>query len=268
MDARKKVAWFSCGITSAVACKLALEKFSDVELYYIGIRSAHEDNARFIDDCERWFGKEINTITNSKGYRDQFDVIRKTKYVNGADGARCTLELKKEPRFELHKKMNFTNHIFGMEFERKEINRAIRFRQQYPECDAMFPLIDARLTKNECAGILNAVGIEIPTMYKLGYSNNNCIGCVKGGMWYWNKIRKDFPDKFKEMAEVEREVGATCLKDENGRVYLDELQEGRGNPDEPVIGECGLFCQVEFAHIMHPMLEKVIAGEVAVCDLY
>ena len=40
-------AWWSAGITSAVACKMALEMYENVELYYIGIGSAHEDNARF-----------------------------------------------------------------------------------------------------------------------------------------------------------------------------------------------------------------------------
>ncbi len=37
-------------------------------------------------------------------------------------------------------------------------------------------------------------------MYDLGYPNNNCIGCVKGGMGYWNKIRKDFPEVFQKRA--------------------------------------------------------------------
>lgn len=32
-------------------------------------------------------------------------------------------------------------------------------------------------------------------MYDLGYANNNCIGCVKGGIGYWNKIRIDFPEE-------------------------------------------------------------------------
>ena len=26
------------------------------------------------------------------------------------------------------------------------------------------------------------MGIEIPVMYRLGYNNNNCVGCVKGGI--------------------------------------------------------------------------------------
>lgn len=61
-------------------------------------------------------------------------------------------------------------------------------------------------------GMLWKAGIKIPAMYKMGYNNNNCIGCVKGGMGYWNKIRKDFPEVFAQMAQIERDVGATCLR--------------------------------------------------------
>jgi len=46
--------------------------------------------------------------------------------------------------------------------------------------------------------------IELPEMYKLGYEHNNCVGCVKGGMGYWNKIRVDFPLRFKEYADMEK----------------------------------------------------------------
>jgi hypothetical protein len=77
-------------------------------------------------------------------------------------------------------------------------------------------------------------------MYDLGYRNNNCIGCVKGGMGYWNKIRKDFPEVFKARAEQEREVGHSCI---NG-VYLDELEPDRGRFDDEVLEECSIFCQM------------------------
>ena len=52
----------------------------------------------------------------------------------------------------------------------------------------------------------------IPEMYHLGYHNNNCVGCVKGGMAYWNKIRVDFPGIFDRMAVLERKLGRSCLK--------------------------------------------------------
>jgi hypothetical protein len=78
-----KVAWFSCGVTSAVACKLAVDEYGkdNVELFYIVINSAHEDNERFILDCENWIGKKINKIQSTK-FKDQFEVIEKIKYVN------------------------------------------------------------------------------------------------------------------------------------------------------------------------------------------
>jgi hypothetical protein len=60
-------------------------------------------------------------------------------------------------------------------------------------------------------------GIEIPAMYKMGYNNNNCIGCVKGGMGYWNKIRKDFPEVFNRMAVIEREVGCNVSERQIGK---------------------------------------------------
>jgi hypothetical protein len=86
--------------------------------------------------------------------------------------------------------------------------------------------------------ILQNAGIELPVMYKLGYLNNNCIGCVKGGKGYWNKIKIDFPDQFERMAKLERFKKQTVFKD----VYLDELPPDAGNyPQEPDI-QCGIFC--------------------------
>lgn len=75
-------------------------------------------------------------------------------------------------------------------------------------------------------------------MYDLGYPNNNCIGCVKGGMWYWNKIRKDFPEVFKRRAKQEREIGHSCI---NG-VYLDELDPDRGKESEEILQDCSIMC--------------------------
>ena len=113
----KYIGWFSCGVTSAIACKLALDKYGkeNVDLYYIKIDSAHPDNDRFIDDCEKWFDVKIKTI-QSKKYSDQFDVIEQIRYVNGVNGAPCTLQLKKKVRFDLQKTLDNPIQVFGFEF--------------------------------------------------------------------------------------------------------------------------------------------------------
>ena len=49
------------------------------------------------------------------------------------------------------------------------------------EFGVSFPLIERGLTKENCHAIAAELGIKRPAMYDLGYSNNNCIGCVKGG---------------------------------------------------------------------------------------
>lgn len=261
------ISWWSAGITSAVACRLALEKYTNVRLVYIHINSHNKDVLRFKSDCEKWYGKEIETWQSTK-YDDQFDVIRSVRFINSPYGAPCTRVLKKEVREKVEKQYNWTNQVYGFEFEEKEINRAIRWQEQYEYTNALFPLIENKLSKNECAGIVQGAGIRLPEMYRLGYNNNNCIGCVKGGAGYWNKIRVDFPETFKEMAEVEREVNATCLKDKNGeRLFLDELNPKAGNSSDLVFGECGIFCQVEFAHIMSKKVDDVLNGKKSIYEV-
>ena len=109
-----------------------------------------------------------------------------------------------------------------------------------PKFKHEFPLIDKGLTKEDCHGLLKQLGIKRPKMYDLGYRNNNCIGCVKGGKGYWNKIRIDFPEVFEARAKQEREVGHTCIKG----VYLDELPPDAGRIEDEVMEECSIMCQL------------------------
>lgn len=266
-----KIAWFSAGITSTVACKLALEQHGDVKLFYIETGAHHPDNTRYIKDCEKWFGCKIQVVQNKK-YADHFDVIQKTRYVNGPTGARCTLELKKSVRQTLQDELMPDAQIFGFEFSKEEINRAIRFKEQHPETNPIYPLIESRLSKNECAGIIAMAGIQLPEMYRLGYNNNNCIGCVKGKSGYWNKIRQDFPDVFDKMAAAEREVGHSCIKEDlpdggSVPVFLDELAPAKGRIPEAVVPDCGIFCQVEFAHLIDQRVESIFNGDLSICEI-
>ncbi len=261
------IAWWSGGITSAVACRLAIDKYPNVRIVYIHINSHHSDTLRFKADCENWYGREIEQYQAVK-YKDQIEVVSKRKYINGPTGAPCTKVLKKDVRELVEAKLDWSNQVYGFEFEKTQVNRAIRWQEQWRYTNSLFPLIENKLNKNECAGIVQSSGIEIPTMYKLGYNNNNCIGCVKGGAGYWNKIRVDFPEVFKNMAETERKVNATCLKDKNGKIYLDELDPNAGSKSDFVMGECGIFCQVEFAHIMSPGTKKVMDGEASIYDKF
>lgn len=229
-----KVGWISSGVSSFIACYLA----KDVDAYiYIDIDNQHEDSMRFIKDCEKVLNHPIEILKSPYGSVE--NVIRKTKSINTPHGAPCTMILKKKVRKEWedkHKEERLT-YVWG--FDCTERKRAKRMVESFIEYDHEFPLIDNNLTKEDAHGMLERLGIKRPMMYDLGYSNNNCIGCVKGGMGYWNKIRKDFPQVFEARAKLEREIGRSCL---NG-IFLDELEEGKGKTNE-IIAECSLLCEL------------------------
>lgn len=264
MDKLPIIGWFSCGATSAVACKMALSMYDNVRIVYIETNCGHPDNERFLRQCEEWYGQQIEIIHSDK-YKDVDDVLLRKKFINSPYGAPCTKYLKKEVRYAYEDKIKkWGGQIWGFDFCTTEVNRAIRFKQQNPNTKPLFPLIEKQITKADCLAMLNMVGIEIPTMYKLGYSNNNCIGCVKGGIGYWNKIRQDFPERFKRMAEIEREINATCIKDESGRVWLDELDPNRGDDVKAIVPDCSLFCALEFENIKDSQVDKVMKGELSI----
>lgn len=235
--------WFSCGAASAVAAKLATEKYGRrcVIAYCDTLAYEHPDNRRFLTAVSEWLGRGI-VILHLSEYTDIMDVFRRTRWLVGVQGARCTTELKKNVRKEIQDPDDI--QVFG--YTADEEHRIERFKRENFEVNTDFVLRDAGVTKSDCYRILREADIELPAMYRMGYRNNNCIGCVKGGMGYWNKIRRDFPADFARMAGVEREIGATILKDRRGgktkRVYLDELDPKAGRYfDEPDI-ECGVVC--------------------------
>lgn len=245
------ISWFSGGITSAVATKLVVNNHKNVRVVFIETGGHHADMPRFISDCENWFGQKIEIIQDTR-YKDHIDLISRGTYVNGPKGAECSRTLKKRVRQRFTKGLDFFGQVFGFEYEKRQINRALRFEEQNPDTKPIFPLIAKKLTKEGCFAIIEAAGIELPTMYKLGYSNNNCVGCVKGGKGYWNKIRQDFPEQFDRMSKVERDIGGTCIKG----VYLDELDPKAGRHEPMIQPECDLFCEVELADIEHPRLKE------------
>lgn len=242
------VAWFSGGATSTIACKIALETLSDVELVYIETGSHHSDAMRYLEDCQRWLGQKIQII-RSERYENVFDVIKRRRFLNGPAGALCTSELKRMVREKFERENDVKGHVWGFDCEEREKNRAKRMLIKYPKFEHHFPLIEHNLTKQDCLRMITDAGIELPAMYRLGYSNANCVGCVKGGKSYWARIRQDFPEVFAEMARLERELGRSCLRS----CFLDELPADTPLT-KPIVQDCGSVgegCEIELSHFFY-----------------
>lgn len=230
-----KVCWFSTGISSFVACYL--EKDVD-EIIYTHVPNQHPDSLRFLHDCEKLLGRKI-TIIQSEEYSSVDDVIERTRCINTPFGAPCTDRLKKRVRMKWESE-HPDHHTYVWGYDLNEKNRADKVCKALSDYDHEFPLIEHGLTKEEAHGIAQKLGLKRPIMYDMGYPNNNCIGCVKGGMGYWNKIRKDFPEVFERRARQEREINHSCI---NG-VFLDELEPDRGNINTEIMEDCTIACQL------------------------
>lgn len=215
------IAWFSNGAASAVAAKLAIEKYGDsVEVVYCDTsRDEHPDNLRFRAQVEKWLGRQVTVIAGK--YASIEEVAEKERYMAGPAGAKCTVEMKKVPRFAFQRADDI--HVFGLTSD--EPKRIENFQRNNPDLICDWLLSFHEITKQKCYLRLYKAGIELPAMYRLGYRNNNCIGCFKASSpGYWNMIRRDFPDVFRRRAEQSRSLGVRLVEAKHHqRIFLDEL---------------------------------------------
>jgi len=254
------ICWWSGGVTSAVACKIAIDLFGIDRCRFIFIDTKNEDESTYVFkiNCEYWYGGKIETITNAD-YDNIEEVWKKFLSLNTAHGAICSSELKRTTRQRFQKENKYSHQVFG--FEKEEKNRAKALALNYPDTKPLFPLIEKGLSKIDCVKIVTNAGIDLPNSYVIGYKNNNCFntGCVQGGIGYWQKMRVDFPEKFDRMAKVEHNLTdlkgtpVTMLKDQSrggGLVFLKphplhphikDISMMKGRPPKPLM-DCNGFC--------------------------
>lgn len=232
------VSWFSAGVSSAIATKIALQTHPNLEIIYTHIEDQHPDTLRFITDCEKWFNKKIEI--NQSPLKSVNNACRAAGFVNSPYGASCTRLLKKRVRKEWELGIN-EEYIYVWGIDCTEKKRAERITETMSENKHIFPLIDRNIDKKTAHGLLKKAGIERPAMYDLGYPNNNCIGCIKGGMGYWNKIRQDFPEVFKQRCEMEEIIGGRVFKE----FLLKDLPLDKGRKQKVIVPDCGIACELE-----------------------
>ncbi len=245
---RLTVSWFSAGVSSAVATWLARDQID--KIIYTHIDDQEGDTLRFVKDCEQWIGKPIDIIqSHYKTVEQAWRASQLTCPKTPAGFAPCTNYLKRRVRMQWESDnvwFNNIRYVWGMDVSESKprkggtVSRVDGIINSMPDFEHIFPLVDNNITKEEAHAILRSEGIKRPRMYDLGYRNNNCIMCVKGGKGYFNKMRVDFPEQFAARAKQEREIGGSCL---NG-TFLDELDPEAGRDEGPVIESCGIMCEL------------------------
>jgi len=242
---------FSCGITSFIATIQAIIENNrrwklPVHIIYTHVREEPADNLRFLEDAEKYFGQKVLILRNEDYNGSIYEVFEKTKWLIGVKGARCTTELK----WKVRKHFVTDNDVQVFGFNAGEEKRMDDFAEGNNDINISCPLICMRYTKQDCIRIAHEMGVKIPESYGKGYTNANCVGCVKGQQGYWNHVRNVDLDIFNKMAKVERKMNVAINKSYKGdgkrkRVFLDELQPDAGRYDSIDLPDCGVLCELE-----------------------
>lgn len=241
MSERRRVRWFGCGAASAVAIAMDLKAHPGGVVAYCETRAEHEDNERYLRDCERWWGFPVTRL-HSDEYEDTWDVWTRRRYLAGNEGAPCTGLLKVEPRMMFQRPDDV--HVFGYTCDSTDQARARRLAETFFELTIENPLIRGGLDKAACLAIVEGAGIKLPVLYGFGFPNNNCIPCVKAtSPNYWSAMRKHFRPQFDRMAALARELDVRLTRINDERIFIDDIPADWPTLN-PIAPACDFLCHI------------------------
>lgn len=236
----RRVRWLS-GAASAIATKLDLVAHPGGVVAHCETGSEDEDTDRFINDCETWFGVTVERLKSTE-FADTWAVWEKRRYMSGIAGAPCTSELKITPRLAFQ--LPGDVHVFGYTADQRDVERAGHFRANYPDTAMVAPLIERGITKAGCLAMIMDAGIKPPRVYAMGFSNANCIPCVKAtSPDYWALVRLKFPAQFDRAAKLSREIGCRLARINDERVFIDEIP-ANWPVTNPIAPACDFLCHI------------------------
>ena len=241
----RRVRWLS-GAASFISTWLDLQDHPRGVIAHCETNSEDKDTDRFIAEaesflCERFLGVVAHRL-RSEAYADTWDVWTRKRYMSGIAGAPCTGALKRDPRAAFERPDDI--HVFGYTADAGDVARAENFRANYPDTTMVVPLIDRGLTKAACLVLLEKTGVAPPRVYAMGFSNANCVPCVKAtSPNYWALIRREFPAEFERAAKLSREIGCRLARINDKRVFIDEIPADQP-VSEAIAPACDFLCHI------------------------
>lgn len=211
---RRVVVGFSGGVTSAWCAGWALRAYprEEVVLRFHDTKEEHPDTYRFLRDMSGALGLPI---TERSDGRSVTQVFRDEGYLGNNQNAMCSRILKQEQGDKLRRELQAAGYdvvwIVGMsakEPRRVERQVALALNGGY---SVRFPMIETGTTKQQAVDWVLSTGVKPSAMYCWA-EHANCIGCVKGGMAYWQAVAKNAPDVYAQRVALEEEFGHGILR--------------------------------------------------------
>lgn len=117
MSKRLQVCWISAGVSSFVAGWL--ERENTDQYIYIDIADQHKDSLRFVHDCEKELGKEVQ-ILRSDTYANVEEACMAAGIIRSVKGfAPCTAYLKKREQTKQQVSLPLQETILKLRLDQK-----------------------------------------------------------------------------------------------------------------------------------------------------
>lgn len=259
----KHIVMFSGGIGSWAAAKRVVAKHgaADVTLLFTDTRMEDKDLYRFLDEAAANVGAPLVRIAEG---RNPWHVFFDERFLGNSLRDPCSKILKRQMADRwLQNNCDPTNTVVhvGIDWSEEHRYTGLRdrravdgWRYEAPMCESPY------LSKTDMQGWLKQEGIEIPKLYRLGFSHNNCGGfCIKAGQGHFANLLRTMPDVYARHEGMEQAIRAyldkpvTVLTDRSGdgkkkpltlRDFRIKIEAGQ-QIDALEIGGCGCFIDGE-----------------------
>ncbi len=216
---RRVVVGFSGGVTSAWCAGWALRTFprEEVVLLWHDTKEEHPDTYRFLREMAAALGVPITERSDGRSVTELF---RDEGMLGNGQNAMCSRILKIEQGKKYVSELQAAGYdvIKVVGFSAKEPDRVGRMvgRGLAEKTALRFPIIEERVTKQQCADWCVSMGVQPSAMYCWA-DHANCLGCVKGGRAYFLAVLEHHPDVFEQRAQLEEEFGHTIIRGYHAR---------------------------------------------------
>lgn len=192
----KYVVMYSGGVGSWASTKRLLDTTpkEDVTLLFADTKIEDEDLYRFLDETSQKLG--VNLVKISDG-RTPWDVFHDKRWLGNSRVAQCSHLLKQAPsRKWMEANAKDSTVVVGIDWT--EIHRLEAIKRHWAPWEVIAPLCGPPyVSKKELFKSLSDDGIEIPKLYKMGFSHNNCGGfCVRAGVGHFAQLYKNMPERY------------------------------------------------------------------------
>jgi hypothetical protein len=224
---RRVVVGFSGGVTSAWCLGWALRNFprEEVIALFHDTKEEHPDTYRFLREMaaalgvsitERSDGRSVSQLFEDEGYLGNNQNTFCSRILKAEQGSAFVRELKAEGH-DVYKVIGYSAN------ERKRIDRMVGHCAN-GGITPLFPIVRENVDKQTCADWCVSLGVQPSAMYCWA-EHANCIGCVRGGMAYWQAVDEHHPDVYEARAQAEVRFGHSIIRGgDRERVTLYQLR--------------------------------------------